>query len=102
MAEPTTRERPAHGLDPDRVAAKVSVTLARMLKRDPRGFEAHTRMLDADLGLDSTSMLELLLDLEAEFGVELDPRALEQRDFETVGSLSAFVAVRAIGGPPCT
>jgi acyl carrier protein len=73
------------------VVAAVSAALAAVLKRDVTTISPDTRLFD-DLGLDSTSVLELLLELENELGAEFDPDDLEQRHFETVTTLSEYVA----------
>lgn len=44
-----------------------------------------------DLGLDSTSVLELLMALEGELGISFDVELLERSDFSTVGTLADLV-----------
>ncbi|PDP86497.1 acyl carrier protein [Glycomyces fuscus] len=51
-----------------------------------------TRLFD-DLGLDSTNILEMLVELESEMGIEFDTEELEFSYFETVESLAAFVSM---------
>jgi len=43
------------------------------------------------LGLDSTGVLDLLMNLEDELGVEIEADTLELTDFATVGSLVSYV-----------
>jgi acyl carrier protein len=43
------------------------------------------------LGLDSTGVLDLLMNLEDELGLEIDTETLDPADFSTVGSLVAYV-----------
>ncbi len=43
------------------------------------------------LGLDSTGVLDLLMNLEDELGVEIDTETLDLADFATVGSLVTYV-----------
>lgn len=74
---------------PELIAA-ITTAVARVLKRDPAGIEAGTRLFD-DLGLDSTSVLELLMELEGELDVEFDADTLEQHHFATVESLAGYV-----------
>lgn len=50
-----------------------------------------TRLFD-DLGLDSTNIMEMLVELESEMGVEFDTESLDHGDFETVESLAGFVS----------
>ena len=45
--------------------------------------------LQADLGLDSLAMVNLQIELEAEFGIELPDQSF--RNVHTVGGLIAFV-----------
>ncbi len=68
--------------------------LAQLLGRDAASIDAQSRLFE-DLGFDSTGVLELLMQLETELGVEFDPETLEPNDFETVGSLVAYVAKEA-------
>jgi acyl carrier protein len=51
---------------------------------------ADTSLFNA-LGLDSTGVLDLLLNLEDELGVEIDTETLDLADFATVGSLVTYV-----------
>lgn len=71
--------------------ADVIRILAGMVQREPQSISADTRLFD-DLSFDSTAVLELLMQLEDEFGVEFDPYAVEPQDFETVGAVVSFVA----------
>ncbi|TDB74912.1 acyl carrier protein [Micromonospora sp. KC723] len=73
--------------------AVVIGALAQMLGREPESISAQTRLFE-DLSFDSTSVLELLIQLEAELGVEFDTETLEPTDFETVGALIAYVAAQ--------
>ena len=45
-----------------------------------------------DVGLDSTSVLDLLMNLEDKTVLEIDTEDLELEDFQTVGSLVSFVS----------
>jgi len=72
------------------VAREIVRLLATMQQTDPDSITPSTRLFD-DLGMDSTTFLELLMDLETELGVEFDPYTLEPRDFETVRALTAYV-----------
>lgn len=47
----------------------------------------------AALGIDSLAMLDLLYDIQQEFGIELDPRDLVK--VSTVGQLADFIEERA-------
>ncbi|WP_063836013.1 acyl carrier protein [Actinacidiphila yeochonensis] len=78
------------------VIGSVTAALARVLKRDPAEITPDTRLFD-DLGLDSTSVLELLLELETELGCEFDSDSLEQEHFETVSSLAGYLSAQVSG-----
>ncbi|MDG4792815.1 phosphopantetheine-binding protein [Micromonospora sp. WMMD1082] len=73
------------------ITGVVVGALGQMLGRDPEGISAQLRLFE-DLSFDSTSVLELLIQLEAELGVEFDTDTLEPTDFETVGALITYVA----------
>ncbi|AOT57683.1 MULTISPECIES: acyl carrier protein [Streptomyces] len=72
------------------IAAEVIASLAAMVGRDASELSEETRLFD-DLYFDSTSVLELLMRLEEDLGVEFDPETLQPADFEKVGSLVAYV-----------
>jgi acyl carrier protein len=77
----------------DTTVNSVAAALARVLKRDADTISESSRLFD-DLGLDSTSVLELLLELENDLGVEFDPDTLEQEHFGTVGTLATYVTAQ--------
>jgi acyl carrier protein len=74
----------------DTVAEDVVRLLAGLLQRDPASIGRDAQLF-GDLGLDSTSFLEVLMQTENDLGVEFDPYDLEPHDFETVGTLISFV-----------
>ncbi|GAA2868992.1 hypothetical protein Acy02nite_40770 [Actinoplanes cyaneus] len=76
------------------VTATMIAALAQLLNRDAATIDANSRLFE-DLGIDSTGVLELLMQLEAELDVEFDAETLEPNDFETVGALAAYVAKEA-------
>jgi len=53
-------------------------------------FENDARLID-DIGLDSTSSLEVLMEIEDHSALEVDPNDLEIDDFQTVGSFIEFL-----------
>ncbi|MFC9434470.1 acyl carrier protein [Nocardia sp. NPDC057030] len=77
-------------MDQQAVTEQVVVILAKMVRREPDSIQRTTRLFD-DLGLDSTSALELLILIEDGIGVEFDEDTLEPDHFETVASLVAYV-----------
>ncbi len=84
----TTVSQP--GLDRATVVSAVITALAQVLKREPDSIAEQTRLLD-DLGLDSTNVLELLMNLEDQLGLEFDSDTLEQRHFESVDTLAGYI-----------
>lgn len=58
-----------------------------------------TPLIGGGLSLDSVAVLELLVGLENEFGVELHPDALLEADaLSTVGTLAGYLDTLAKGG----
>ena len=53
--------------------------------------DATTPLLSAGLSLDSVAVLELIMEIEADFGVEFTDTDLSVDLFRTVGSLAAAV-----------
>ncbi|MBN9744587.1 acyl carrier protein [Amycolatopsis sp. A1MSW2902] len=76
-------------LTEDRVVEGITGALGAVLERDVADLSEDTRLSDA--GLDSTGVLELLMQLEDTFGIEFDTENLEMQHFESVRSLAAFV-----------
>ncbi|MFD9623365.1 phosphopantetheine-binding protein [Streptomyces virginiae] len=75
----------------DAQITETITTALRPLLDDPdTPIHYDTRILD-DLGVDSTTILRLLLRLEDEFHVEFDPDALFARHFATLADLTAYV-----------
>ncbi len=60
---------------------------------------ARTALVGSGVGLDSVAVLEVLVALEKEFGVELgQPELDETRALRTVGSLTELVESKIAGG----
>jgi acyl carrier protein len=68
---------------------KVVAILAGMVEVSPDVLKPDLRLFH-DLGLDSSSALELLMRIEDETGIEFDDDTLEQEHFETVGTLVGY------------
>lgn len=75
--------------DLDRIVTAIGSALGNVLDNELPEITETTRLFD--LGLDSTSVLELLLQLEDALGQEFDNESLQMTDFETVGTLAGFV-----------
>lgn len=80
----------ASDLDRSSVVSSVANAVAEVLQRDPSTITEDTRLFD-DLGLDSTTVLQLLMNLEDELDAEFDSDTLEQHHFDTVGTLAQYV-----------
>ncbi|ATY99315.1 acyl carrier protein [Streptomyces bacillaris] len=76
------------------VVTRINESLGHVLKRDLEPADESPRLFD-DLGLDSTSVLELLMRLEDELGIEFDTDSLEQHHFDSVGTLADYVIEQA-------
>lgn len=82
--------------DRERYVNAVREGLSEVLNKDVTGAEESVRLFD-ELGLDSSSALELLITIEEILGVQFDADELEMTHFETVGSLAGFVAAETSG-----
>ncbi|WP_431039378.1 acyl carrier protein [Streptomyces sp. P6-2-1] len=71
------------------VTAAMETALSSVLEKPITGLSGQTRLFD-DLHLDSTTMLEMLMELEDSLGLEVDPEELEADDFETVDTFTDF------------
>lgn len=89
-----TTEPQATGLDRDAITEGAVRILSGMVHKDPDTLGEQTRLF-ADLGLDSTNALELLMLIEDELHIAVDADTLEHRHLETVGSLSSYLAEQA-------
>lgn len=98
-AAPTAPTTPAGDQNPqtDDIREGVVRSLSQVLGRELRDVGPETRLFE-DLNLDSTSLLELLMAIEEDLGVEFDAEDLEQQHFQTILSLSSFVRTVAAAG----
>ncbi|MFD8233730.1 acyl carrier protein [Streptomyces sp. NPDC059696] len=71
------------------VTAAMETALSKVLDRPVTDLSGQTKLFD-DLHLDSTTMLEMLMELEDSLGLEVDPEELEADDFETVDTFTDF------------
>ncbi|WP_445078471.1 acyl carrier protein [Streptomyces hayashii] len=76
-------------MDHTDVTAAMETALSKVLERPVSDLSGKTRLFD-DLHLDSTTMLEMLMELEDSLGLEVDPEELEADDFETVDTFTGF------------
>ena len=66
---------------------------------DVTAIDRDTPLIGRGLSLDSVAVLEMLVGLEKEFGIELDPDALlEAQALRTVGTLADYLDAHAAEG----
>ncbi|MFD4635860.1 acyl carrier protein [Lentzea sp. NPDC058436] len=70
--------------------AHVANAVAAVLNREPQPLNEQDRLFD-DLALDSMTIMELLLALEDEASIGIDPDELGVGVFDTVGTLTSYV-----------
>jgi acyl carrier protein len=75
----------------EQVLEAICSLLPRVLKREVPEASETTTLMD-DLGLSSTTGLELVLELEDRLEREISVEDLGRDDFETVGSLATYIA----------
>ncbi|MDI3408218.1 acyl carrier protein [Streptomyces cavernicola] len=73
------------------IVAQVEAALSEVLEREITGLTEEARLLE-DLHLDSTSVMEMLMHLEDSLGIVIDPENLDMEDFQSVGTLTAYLA----------
>lgn len=76
------------------IAATIVKSIARMSGKDPTRLTEDTQLF-LELGMDSVDILELLMHLEDELGIEFGSDTLDHRDLETIGTLTAYVTHQA-------
>jgi acyl carrier protein len=74
----------------EEIAAQVREALSAVLGKDAGGLGPELGLFD-DLGMDSTSVIELLMSLEDTTSLQIDPDELLPEVFATVGSLTDYV-----------
>lgn len=72
------------------ILAHLQPALSAVLNREVTDLREELRLFE-DLALDSTSVIELLMSLEDNIGLEIDPDELGPEVFQTVGSLTDYV-----------
>ncbi len=82
-------------MDPATIEAKLKVMIVERLFLNVRPEEIKTDVsLMEAYGVDSVSLLELVVGLEEAFGIQLDDGDFDVRHFATVAALRDFVAAR--------
>ncbi|TDB78101.1 acyl carrier protein [Micromonospora sp. KC723] len=77
-------------MERNEIVKNIQGALAEVLMRDFGPLPENTRLFE-DLHLDSTAILELLMALEDNIGIEVDPEKLDMGDFRTIGTLTDFL-----------
>ena len=73
-----------------RVVDSIRMLLPRVLRRQMPEPTERSRLME-DLGMSSSSTLELMLELEEDLALQIDVEDIDREDFATVGTLADFV-----------
>lgn len=79
-----------------RVVDSIRTVLPRVLREEVPPVSEDTRLME-DLGLSSSSTMELLLELEGDLDVQIDVEDVDRADFASVGSLADYIAGHTMG-----
>lgn len=82
---------PLDTITPDRVVDVIRTVLPRVLRNELAAATQDTRLME-DLGLSSSSTLELMLELEDALEIQINVEDIDRDDFRTIGTLATFVA----------
>jgi acyl carrier protein len=78
-----------------RVLGSIRAVLPHVLRGETPDICEGTRLME-DLGLSSTSTLELMLELEEDLEIQIDVEDIEQGDLASIGALADFIAGHAL------
>jgi acyl carrier protein len=78
-------------MDDAGIRAALKDALAKTLNREIPDLTEQMQLF-GDLALDSTGVIELLMTLEDSIGLQIDPDELTPEVFETVGTLTGYIA----------
>ncbi|GAA4473254.1 phosphopantetheine-binding protein [Phytohabitans houttuyneae] len=73
-----------------RVVDSIRMLLPRVLRKEMPEPTEQSRLME-DLGMSSSSTLELMLELEEDLALQIDVEDIDREDFATVGTLADFV-----------
>jgi acyl carrier protein len=85
-SEITQMTKTNHALDKDAVASKIKSIIERIWSRENRRGKSNIKINDklvADLGFESVEVLELVVKIEKEMGIEIPDEFLRAEYFET-------------------
>lgn len=74
-----------------RIVDQMRVLLPQVLNRELGDIPEQTRLME-DLGLTSSTTLELMLGIEEELELQINVEEIEQDDVGTVGALATYIA----------
>jgi acyl carrier protein len=74
----------------EQTVSAIGSALAEVLHHELPELTEETRLFE-DLHLDSTGVLELLMAIEENVGIEVDPDSLGMDNFNTVGTLADYI-----------
>ncbi|PRY38128.1 acyl carrier protein [Umezawaea tangerina] len=77
-------------MDRPSVVKTIVNALSEIMQREYSEVTEETRLFE-DLHLDSTSVLTLLMALEDQTGIEVDPESLQMENFQTIGTLADYI-----------
>jgi acyl carrier protein len=73
------------------IVDQMHTLLPQVLDSELPGMSEETRLME-DLGLTSSTTLELMLGIEEELEIQINVEDIEQDDVGTVGALATFIA----------
>ncbi len=77
-------------MDDNTIVAQVETALSEVLEREVTGLTEEIRLFE-DLHLDSTSVMEMLMELEDSMRIVIDPENLDMDDFQTIATLTGYL-----------
>jgi acyl carrier protein len=78
-----------------RVIESIGMVLPRLLEREIPSVAEGMLLMD-ELGLRSTAILELLVELEENLEIQIDVEDIDRGDMNSVGDLATFVASHSL------
>ena len=78
---------------------KTMIVERLFMKIDPADIESDKSLIEV-YGVDSVSLLELVVGLEETFGIEVDDDDFDVEHFKSVTALAAFIRARTDAAPP--
>lgn len=79
----------------ERIVESMYPLLPKVLQRDVPEPSEDTRLME-DLGLTSSTTLELMLELEEQLAIEINVEDIGEDDVTTLGALADFIATHQI------